>query len=152
MRSEPSLDLRGAFASKHGTDGLLEVALAHERHHHVRAAAIIGHRQIEVMDVRANVGHDGCNFTATVRHSAIDDVHARGSGEFSYPLGARADLHFRAEGNLEEALGYLGVGERRSLGAPSHADFGVLRPRLPDKLCGQDDRGDEDRESPQRRG
>ena len=117
---------RGLRAAEEFADGPRQVAVTHQRDHHVGGGAAVGHRNVDVLHVRADAGDDLRHLGAAVGPGAAVDVNPDGAIEFANAIGLVANRQFGAECGLEEAFGDLGVGESPALGGAPAADLGIF--------------------------
>jgi len=98
----------GAIESPQRTKELRMIA--YQCYHDVRGTAIAGHRDIEIGDVAGDVGYYGRQIGAPVGVGAVVEKNPHRFVEFTDAVVVADDPQLCPKGNLEEALGNLGVG------------------------------------------
>jgi hypothetical protein len=74
LRREAPLDLIGTFASVEGTDRSPKlVAVSHQGHEDIRGVAVLGHSNVEMSHMAANIGDDCCDIGAPIDVRAVVD-------------------------------------------------------------------------------
>jgi hypothetical protein len=116
FRRQPLLDLLRQAGPIERADGALEIAIPHENYDHVCGAAVIGQRNIEMVDVLADVGHHRRNEVTAIGLRAIVDKDPDRRLEFADAVGASSDAEFGPECDLEEPVDDLVIGKTGSFG------------------------------------
>jgi hypothetical protein len=107
-------------------DGAREIAVAHQRHHHIGIRGAVRHGDIEMLNARADVGDNLGDLRAAIGPGVAVHTDPHRPVELADAVHLAGQVQFGAEGGLEKALRDLGVAERLALGGAPAADLVVL--------------------------
>ncbi len=106
-----------------------EIPVAHQRHVDLGLVALVGHGDVEIANMGADIGDDRGDLRAAVEREAVVDIDPHRAVIFADTVDAAGDMEFGAEGNLEEAVDDLGVGEILALDRAAVSDLDILARR-----------------------
>jgi hypothetical protein len=101
----------------------MEIAVAHQLDLHIGVFEAAGHGDVEVLDARADVGHDLRELRLSVGPIAVGK-HPHRPVIFADAVDAAGEMIFGAERDLQKAFDDLAVGEDLLLGALALRDGG----------------------------
>jgi hypothetical protein len=109
MRFERALNAACSIDAVERADRALEVAVAHQRHNDIGVGAAGAGGEVNISDMRANVGHHGGNLIAAIGAGVVVDVDADRPVVLADAVDAAGDVKLRTKGHFEKAIDDFGV-------------------------------------------
>ena len=107
-------------------DRMREITIAHDCNRHIGCAGVLRHRDIEVLNVLADVIDNRGELIAAVGPGAVVHVNPHRHLELANSIHRPGDMQFCAEGRAEKSLADLSVGKGLPLGSATAADLLML--------------------------
>jgi hypothetical protein len=120
LRVERGLDFARPLLAVGVSDGAVEVAVAHQFDADIGGVAALGHSDVEMLNVRADVGYD----LGQLRLAVAVGEHPHRHIVFPDAVDPSGEMIFGAKGGFEKSVRDLGVGETLLFRALARGDSG----------------------------